>query len=227
MCGRFGRTSSGGYVLPALHALPPTQEIEDWPSTYNAAPGSASDRSGETDGSESTIQSVLWGSIPFWAKSPTSSKRLINAKAETAPQLPLFRQSFQRRRCLIPADWFYEWKVTTSGKTPYCIRMASHDPFFLAGLWDTWHYGQADAVQAFTILTTEPNEVTVKIHDRMPVIVRKEDYARWLDPSVREADKLLHILAPYPAEEMIAYPIRPLVNNVKNDGPELIEPMET
>ena len=90
-----------------------------------------------------------------------------------------------------------------------------------------WHYGQADAVQAFTILTTEPNEVTVKIHDRMPVIVRKEDYARWLDPSVREADKLLHILAPYPAEEMIAYPIRPLVNNVKNDGPELIEPMET
>ena len=136
MCGRFGRSSRREEILAALEGLPPIREIEDWPSTYNAAPGVVHPvvrvRRDRADG---TIQPVLWGLLPFWAKSPTSNKRLVNAKAETAAQLPLFRQSFQRRRCLIPADWFYEWKVTPSGKTPYCVRMASHDPFFLGGLW--------------------------------------------------------------------------------------------
>ena len=105
--------------------------------------------------------------------------------------------------------------------------MASHEPFFFAGLWDTWHAGKDDAVRSFTILTTEPNELTAKIHNRMPVVVPREDYARWLDPKVKDHERLSDILAPYAAEEMIAYTVSSLVNNVKYDGPELIEPLES
>ena len=114
--------------------------------------------------------------------------------------------------------------MTPAGKIPHCVRTASGESFFFGGLWDIWHPRKEEALRSFTILTTEPNELTAKIHNRMPVIVQREDYARWLDPKVKEYEKLSDILAPYPAEEMIAYPIRPLVNNVSNDSPELIEP---
>ena len=134
----------------------------------------------------------------------------------------MFRKLLRERRCLVPADCFYEWKATPGGKVPYCIRMASHEPFFFAGLWDVWREGQADALPSFTILTTEPNELTATIHNRMPVIVRPEDYTRWLDPGVREPETVRDVLMPFPAEEMIAYPVSTLVNNVKNEGPELI-----
>jgi putative SOS response-associated peptidase YedK len=225
MCGRYGRTSSLEAIQVCLDSLPPITEAEDWQTTYNAAPGVTQPIVRvKPEGAGTTIRPALWGLLPFWAKSP-SAKRLINAKAETAHELPAFRQSFERRRCLVPADWFYEWQETPSGKIPYCVRMASQEPFFFAGLWDTWHAGRADALHSFAILTTEPNELAA-IHNRMPVIVQREDYARWLDPMVKNLDKLSEILAPYPAEEMMAYRIGPLVNNVKNDGPQLIEPLE-
>ncbi len=226
MCGRFGRSSNLDAIQAYLDSLPRISEV-DWSTTYNAAPGVEHPIVRvKPNGAESTIRSVLWGLIPFWSESPSSGPRPINAKAETASTAPMFRKLIRERRCLVPADWFYEWKVTSAGKIPYCIRTASGEPFFFAGLWDIWHPRQEDALRSFTILTTEPNELTARIHNRMPVIVRPEDYARWLDPTVRQPEKLSDILTPYPAEEMITYPVTTLVNNVKSDGPELTEPWE-
>lgn len=134
----------------------------------------------------------------------------------------MFRKLIAQRRCLIPADWYYEWKVTPAGKTPHLIQMASREPFLLGGLWDTWHYGREDALSTFTVLTTLPNELSRTIHDRMPLIVAPEDAPRWLDRSESDVSDLLR---PYPAEEMTAYPVSTRVNSSKNDGPELVEPL--
>ena len=172
------------------------------------------------------FETYLWGLVPFWSKDPKAGVRPINAKAETAHEKPMFRKLLRERRCLVPADCFFEWKATPAGKLPYCVRMASEAPFFFAGLWDVWHEGHVDAIPSFTILTTQPNELAATIHDRMPVIVQAGDYTRWLDPSVREPDAIADVLSPYPADEMIAYPISRLVNNVKNEGPKLIEPVQ-
>ena len=129
----------------------------------------------------------------------------------------------QQRRCLVPADWFYEWKATPSGKVPHVVRMASREPFLIGGLWDTWHYGREDALATFTLLTTRPNELAATIHDRMPLIVAPQDAPRWLDRT--EAD-VSDLLRPFPAEEMTAYPVSTRVNSSKNEGPELIEPVD-
>ena len=137
----------------------------------------------------------------------------------------MFRKLLRERRCLVPADCFYEWKATASGKSPYCLRMASQEPFFFAGLWDVWHEGHADAIPSFTILTTEANELTSTIHNRMPVIVRAEHYARWLDPETADPEAVSDVLTPFPAEAMMAYPVSRSVNNARNEGPELIEPI--
>jgi putative SOS response-associated peptidase YedK len=222
MCGRYGQWSRKQRLEEYLKLRPSLGG--DVIARYNVAPGTHPwiVRAG-TQGP--TFETYLWGLVPFWSKDPKSGVRPINAKSETAQEKPMFRKLLRERRCLVPADCFYEWKATPGGKTPYCIRMASHEPFFFAGLWDLWHEGQADALPSFTILTTEPNELAATIRNRMPVIVRPEDHTRWLDPSVREPETVRDVLMPFPAEEMIAYPVRTLVNNVKNEGPELIAPV--
>jgi putative SOS response-associated peptidase YedK len=134
----------------------------------------------------------------------------------------MFRKLIAQRRCLIPADWYYEWKVMPSGKIPHLYQMASREPFLLGGLWDTWHYGREDALSTFTVLTTLPNEVAATVHDRMPLIVAPEDAPRWLD---RDEQDVTDLLRPYPAEEMTAYPVSSRVNSSRNDRPELIEPL--
>ena len=192
---------------------------------YNIAPGTHP-WIVRADPQGSKFETYLWGLVPFWSKDPKAGVRPINAKAETAHEKPMFRKLLRERRCLVPADCFFEWKATPAGKVPYCVRMASEAPFFFAGLWDVWHEGHVDAIPSFTILTTQPNELAATIHDRMPVIVQAGDYTRWLDPSVREPDAIADVLSPYPADEMIAYPISRLVNNVKNEGPKLIEPVQ-
>lgn len=221
MCGRYGQWSRKQRLEEYLKPRPSLGG--DVNARYNVAPGTHPwiVRAG-TQGP--TFETYLWGLVPFWSKDPKSGVRPINAKSETAHERPMFRKLLRERRCLVPADCFYEWKATPGSKSPYCIRMASEAPFFFAGLWDVWHEGQADAIPSFTILTTDPNELAATIHNRMPVIVRPGDYTRWLDPSVREAAKVADVLIPYPASEMIAYPISRLVNNVKNEGPQLIEP---
>ena len=169
------------------------------------------------------MRPLLWGLVPYWSKDPKKGARPVNAKAETAAERPMFRELIRKRRCLIPADWFYEWKVTPAGKVPHVVQLASREPFLIGGLWDTWHYGRDDALTTFTVLTVPPNELAATIHDRMPLLVSPEDAPRWLDRDVQDVTDLLR---PYPAEEMTAYPVSTRVNKADNDGPELIEPLD-
>lgn len=188
--------------------------------SYNIAPGTLQPVIlGTREGA--VLRPLSWGLVPYWSKDPKKGPRPINAQCETAAQKPMFRELVRRRRCLVPADWFYEWKATPSGKVPHVVRMASREPFLIAGLWDTWHYGRDDALATFTILTCAPNELTASLHERMPLIVAAEDAARWLD---RDEADVADLLRPYPAEEMNAYPVGTRVNSADNDGPDLIEP---
>jgi len=171
-----------------------------------------------------------WGLIPFWAKAPDMGGRMINARAETAAEKPAYRAAFRQRRCLVPADAFYEWQKQegSESKQPYCIRMKDESPFVFAGLWERWRpkHGSDDAhaVESFTILTTTPNALLKKVHDRMPVILRPEDYDHWLDPDLQDPEHIQKLLRPFPAEYMQAYPITRHVNNPGNDDPTCLAP---
>ena len=165
---------------------------------------------------------MRWGLVPAWVKDPRKFTLLINARSETIREKPAFKNAIKRRRCLIPADWFYEWKATPAGKEPYLVRMASREPFLIGGLWDTWHYGRDDALATFTVLTCVPNELTGTLHDRMPLIIEPDDVPRWLD---RNEHDVRDLLRSYPAEEMTAHRVGTRVNSAQNDDPDLIEPI--
>lgn len=163
-----------------------------------------------------------WGLVPFWADDPSIGNRMINARAETLASKPAFREAFRQRRCIIVADGFYEWRKERRAKQPYHIVPKGEPLFGFAGLWEQWkHEGQK--FESCTIVTTEANELIRPLHDRMPAILAPEDYARWLDPNLREPDKLQSALRPYPADEMELYPVNPLVNSPRNDDPKCIE----
>jgi len=164
--------------------------------------------------------------VPPWADDPAIGNRLINARAETAAAKPSFRAALRRRRCLVPADGFYEWKREAGGKQPYLIRFEDGRPFALGGLWETWRNPSGEGIESFTILTTEPNEVVAPLHDRMPVIVPPEAFALWLDPAVGDPTAIAPLLAPPPADGMVARPASRLVNDPGNDVPECILPIE-
>lgn len=166
----------------------------------------------------------LWGLVPSWAKDPTLGSRLINARAETPTTKPAFRAAFRYRRGLIFADGFFEWQASGLQKTPYFIYMKSGRPFAFAGLWEIWQGADGSLIKSAAIITTEPNELIARIHRRMPVILKPEDYEHWLSPTPPPLSVLQKMLSPYPASEMEAYPILPLVNNPENEGPEVIRP---
>lgn len=169
---------------------------------------------------------MRWGLVPSWAKDDKGAARCINAKSETVADKPSFRAAFQSRPCLVPADGFYEWEKLPNGeKQPYFITLKSRVPFAFAGLWEWWRAKDVSndepGVETFAILTTEPNVLCAPIHDRMPVILAREDWARWLGtPAERKG--LLH---PFPAEQMECWRIGNAVGNVRNEGPELIKPV--
>jgi len=181
---------------------------------------------------------LRWGLVPFWAKDPSVGNRMINARAETAATKPAFRDAMRRRRCLIPADGFYEWRKLADAapdsdapakgkrkpavrKQPYLFRMKGDKPFAFGGLWDTW-WRDGKKLESFTILTTTPNELVAPVHDRMPVIVARADFARWLD-SARNATDVQDLLRPYDAAEMEAVPVGKHVNSPGNDDPRCVE----
>jgi len=159
-----------------------------------------------------------WGLLPSWTKNPKSSRRPINARAETVAEKPMFRDLLRERRCVVPIDGYYEWRTTSSGKVPFWFHLKSGEPFFLAGLWDRWHAGRPDELASYILMTTQPNEVAAKIHDRMPVLLHSRDVPRWLENSTNVED----LLRPYPAQEMQARPVSRRVSNPDNEGPELI-----
>jgi putative SOS response-associated peptidase YedK len=168
-----------------------------------------------------------WGLIPPWAKDPSVGGRMINARVETVAEKPAYAKPFRRRRCLVPADGFYEWRREPGGKTktPMLIRLKSGEPFAFAGLWESWHSADGSEIVSCTLITGKPNEVVAPIHDRMVVILKPEHYQRWLDPDERAPDELLPMLTPYPADEMEAFPVSRLVNSPKNESPDCVKPV--
>lgn len=175
------------------------------------------------DGQRNRLGELRWGLIPEWAKEEKLKVPTFNARAETLKQKPMFRVPFQRKRCLIPADSFFEWKKTEEGKQPMRIMLKSKELFSMAGLYDTWIREDGTKISSCTVITTSPNDVLQEIHDRMPVILHREDESLWLDRGIKDLAPLEKLLKPYPADQMTLYAVSPQVGNVKNDSPECIE----
>jgi putative SOS response-associated peptidase YedK len=169
---------------------------------------------------------MRWGLIPSWAKDPSIGNRMINARAESIAEKPAFRAALKRRRCIIPADGFYEWQRTVSSKQPVRIVLKSREPFGFAGLWEHWTSPTGEEVLSCTIITTEVNELLREVHHRMPAILPREAEAAWLDPKVQDTETLLALLKPYPSEAMEYYPVDRLVNSPANDVPQCIIPVQ-
>jgi putative SOS response-associated peptidase YedK len=220
MCGRF----SMAVPLPALLSrFPVGRAPSSLVPRYNIAPSQKAPIILNDGGP--AIEELRWGLIPSWAKDPAIGNKLINARAETLQEKASFKRPFQSRRCLVPADGFYEWRFTrtTKGKIPMRIRLKSREPFAMAGLWERWKNAEGLELRTFTIITTEANDALKSIHERMPVILKRKDEEQWLDPKT-QAMRLTALLAPYPGEEMEAYEVSKLINNASVDTPDCIEP---
>lgn len=218
MCGRFTLRSAPKLVAE-LFELP---ELPLFEARYNIAPTQmvgAVRMNGERH-----FVSLRWGLIPAWAKDPSFGAKTINARAETVTEKPAFRTAFQRRRCLVVADGFYEWQRIGRAKQPMYIVMKDDRPFALAGLWERWR-GESEVIESCTILTTRANALLGKIHDRMPVILAREDYNLWLDPECDPARALVPLLQPYPDDEMKMYPVSSKVNNARHESADCMEPI--
>jgi putative SOS response-associated peptidase YedK len=221
MCGRYTLIKLSDFT----DMFPWIRSPDEFPpARYNIAPTQAV-AVVPNDG-KSQVDFFHWGLIPFWAKDPSIGNKMINARAETLAAKPAFRKALERRRCLIPADGFYEWKRNPDKtKTPMYIRMRSHRPFAFAGLWERWHSPDGSIVPSCTVITGKPNSLVRNIHDRMPVILKPEDYQKWLDPELKDSGELEAMLQPYPAEEMEANPVSTRVNKPTEDSPGCIESM--
>jgi len=170
-----------------------------------------------------TLVFAKWGLIPSWAKDRSVGPKLINARAETVAEKPAFRAAFKYRRCLIPADGFYEWKrQPKKGKQPYLITAADGEPFAFAGLWEHWKSPDDEVIESCAILTTDSNELVRALHDRMPVIVQEKDYDLWLDPDVKDPKLLKPLLQSYPSDRMRSRPVSTRVNKADYDAPDCV-----
>jgi putative SOS response-associated peptidase YedK len=194
----------------------------DLAPSYNVAPSQLTPVVRLDGEGHRTAAMLKWGLVPFWATGPAIGSKLINARAEEVAGKPAFRAAAKKRRCLVPVDGFYEWKKESQGKRPYLIRVKDVPLFAFAGLWESWGKGE-QKLETFTILTGKPNALVSTIHDRMPVIVRPEHYALWLDPRHEDFSELTPVLEPYPAERMVAVPVSTRVNSPKNNDAACIE----
>ena len=227
MCGRFLSSSPVSELAERFGA---ELTIDDRPPRYNVAPTDEVVAVATSKQGDRRLSLLSWGLVPHWTTGPSPGKRLINLRAETLPQRSGFRTILQRRRCILPADGFYEWRQAAGGrpKQPFLIRSRGGVPLALAGLWDMWAPTEGPAagerVRTCTILTTSPNDTVATLHDRMPVILPADAWEPWLDPTVSDLALLQALLRPS-EEPLELVPVGPLVNNVKNDGAELIEPV--
>ena len=215
MCGRFTQTHSAS-ELAARFDL---DEIPNWQPRYNIAPT----QSIPTIVEPHHFKLLRWGLIPSWAKDSTIGTKLINARAETVSEKPSFRDAFKRRRCLIVADGYYEWKKQSGKKQPFYFQLEHHEPFAFAGLWERWNSPEGEPIETCTIITTEANELAATVHDRMPVILSASQYDRWLDPTFKDAQSLLH---PYSGGAMRTYAVSLTVNSPAHDAPDCIAKIE-
>jgi putative SOS response-associated peptidase YedK len=227
MCGRFAQPRSAEELARIFHARPAVDLPGD---RFNVAPTDEVAAVLEQRG-ERVVDAFRWGLVPFFAADRREAARLINARAETVETSPAYRTSFRHRRCIVPADAFYEWRRERDPLTgrvrrshPFAIRRADGQPLAMAGLWAVWRNpATAERLYTCTILTGAPNELVAPIHDRMPIVLESPDWDAWLaaETSVLE---LRPLLRPLPADELAMHPVSPAVNNVRNQGPELLVP---
>ena len=227
MCGRYSLTTP----LDALRSLFDFESLLNLPPRYNIAPTqeAAVVRTSDVGGRE--LAMPRWGLIPSWSKEASMGAKLINARSETVAEKPSFREAFRSRRCLIPADGFYEWRMEEGRKQPFRIGMKGGIPFAFAGLWEQWTakaastgIAEGESVETFTILTPPANDKLRPIHARMPVILAPETFDPWLD-AANDPHSLLSLLGPYPVAPMAFYRVGTAVNNVRNDDPSCIAPL--
>jgi putative SOS response-associated peptidase YedK len=200
---------------------------EDWNPRYNIAPTQPVPIVRQHPKEPNRVLSLVrWGLIPSWAKDMSGSAGMINARSETAATKPAFRDPMKFRRCLVPADGFYEWGRTESAKQPFCFEVNDGELFAFAGLWDRWRDPSGQWIKSCSILTTTPNAVTAAVHDRMPVILKRNDCDLWLDPGMTDVEALSDLLKPFDARSMRSYPVSSRINQVQNDDPACSAPVE-
>jgi putative SOS response-associated peptidase YedK len=230
MCGRFVQKAPLGEIQVLFETA---GAVPNMPPRYNAAP---TDNLAVVRFNPQTRTRALdllrWGLVPLWAKDPSFGPKCINARRETVATNKIFRDAFQRRRCLIPADAFYEWRKPAdpadkkAKPQPYALVPASGGIFAFAGLWERWKTPTDGSIlRSFTIVTGQPNALAAPIHDRMPVILPPEAWPVWLGETEASPEELLDLLLPYPAELMRVYPIDSAIGNVRNDEPTLLDPL--
>jgi len=223
MCGRYTLVTDPEAVRKRF-------QLEELPiplqPRYNIAPSQMVPAIISRQG-QRKIGMLRWGLIPSWARDEKIRNKLINARAETLTEKPSFQNLIARKRCLIPADGFYEWKQLEKGKQPMRIQLKDRGLFAFAGLYDTWSKPDGQKVHTCTIITTQPNQVVSDIHDRMPVILRPQDEDTWLDPAHEDMRFLQSLLVPYDAEMMRAYPVSSMVGNPRHDSPACVEEITT
>ena len=233
MCGRYVSATPADKLAEEFHV--DTVKADDLAPKYTVAPTDEVYAVAISRDGLRQLGTFKWGLVPNWSKEATGGPKMINARAETVSTKPSFTRLLQKRRCILPADGFYEWQRLGDPddkkprKQPFFIRRRDGKPMALAGLWDVWKPRDdpdADWLRSATIITGTPNELVGRIHDRMPVILPEEVWDTWLDKDNEDTDALQKLLVPYPAELLEAYPVEKLVNTVANDGPELIAPLE-
>jgi putative SOS response-associated peptidase YedK len=225
MCGR-ARLSSDVSEIKLVFSIPRERPPPNFAASWNVAPTDSlpvvryDARAGER-----SLDVMRWGLVPFWAKDIKVGFSNINAKAEGVDTRPAFREAFQRRRCLVPLDNFYEWKKLGKDRQPYAVALADRRLMAMAGLWESWRSPAGERLRSFAIVTTAANELLAPVHDRMPVILGPENWPLWLGEIPTDPDRLKALLVPYPADDMVIWPVDRRVGNVKNNDPSLIEPI--
>jgi putative SOS response-associated peptidase YedK len=235
MCGRYMITQDPAELEKLVRFI---CKVMDFKPRYNFAPRQQVPVLVWENG-KMVLKPMRWGLIPSWSKDEKIGDKLINARAETITEKSSYRKPFQKQRCLIPADGFYEWQTTTNGKQPFRFTMKGGGFFCMAGLWEKWirlprsgelelgdgkEPAASQVVESFTVITTTPNPMVARVHDRMPVILSPEHFQWWLEPKKCEPEFLKTLLRPFPAEDMDCRRVSPLVNNAKNDSPECLTP---
>jgi putative SOS response-associated peptidase YedK len=224
MCGRY-RLSRRKQVVEEYFDC--VSDEPDWSPRYNIAPTQPIPVIRQNPKEPiRELSLVRWGLIPSWAKDPSVAAKMINARSETAATKPAFRDALKSRRCLVPADAFYEWMRTGKARQPYCFEVGEGELFAFAGIWDRWRNPSGNTVETCSILTTTPNAVTSAIHDRMPVILDPDSYDLWLDPGMQNVAAASELLKPCDARLMRCYPISTRINSVVNDDAECSRPVE-
>ena len=218
MCGRFTQTATTEQLIEEFML----EESFDVEARYNIAPTQTITAVRASDGKRK-LALLKWGLVPSWSKDPSIGARMINARSETVAEKPSFRSAFKKRRCIVPSSGFYEWQKVEGKKEPYFVSLRDKRPFGIAGLWESWE-GPDGFLETCTLLTTSANELVHTIHERMPVILSRDDYGRWLDMNSKP-DELQGLLHPYSSEMMEMYRVDKLVNSPKNDDPSCIAPV--